>query len=130
MNSDDLISSIKKLRVTSITSMLGEILDDIEEKMAEGVSHEGIVQALNSAGLKININTFRTALYRNRRLRASRLADKMRAEAENKPEPLEESLPKSAPIPEPDVPQEAVKPPTYKESLDQIGAKYVNRNSR
>jgi hypothetical protein len=64
---DDLVSKIKSLRPSGTKSELKKLLPEIDLKIREGVSHEDIVATLYSAGIDININTFRSALYRYRK---------------------------------------------------------------
>jgi hypothetical protein len=64
---DDLVKKIKSLKPNGTKSELRKLLPEIDLKVQEGVSHEDILATLYSAGIDINIHTFRSALYRYRK---------------------------------------------------------------
>lgn len=39
----------------------------IDQRIRDGISHQEIIETLNENGLSINLNTFRTSLYRYRK---------------------------------------------------------------
>ena len=68
---NDLKASIKGLSGQKKFAKLRAIMPEIEQKLAEGVTHEDIVRALYNAGFDIALPTFRMYLYRYRRIQKS-----------------------------------------------------------
>jgi hypothetical protein len=57
---------IASFKGKTTASQLRALMPDIDRRVREGVDHETIVAGLTEAGLPININTFRSNLYRYR----------------------------------------------------------------
>lgn len=57
---------IASFKGKSVASQLRALMPDIDRRVREGVEHETIVAGLAEAGLTINLNTFRSNLYRYR----------------------------------------------------------------
>lgn len=72
--SEDLRTRINALSGRTTAAKLRAIMEDIDRKVREGVSHEDIVQTLRESGLEISLATFRGNLYRYRRSLASESA--------------------------------------------------------
>ena len=56
----------------SISGYIRQNLAEIENKLHYGYTHEFMVEELNKLGIKINVVTFRTMLYRARVAEAAR----------------------------------------------------------
>jgi len=65
--SDDLEARIEALTGRTAAARLRAIMPVIDRKVREGVRHEDIVAALEAAGLRVSLNTFRSYLYRYRK---------------------------------------------------------------
>lgn len=65
--SDDLEARIEALTGRTVAARLRAIMPAIDRKVREGVRHEDIVAALEAAGLRVSLNTFRSYLYRYRK---------------------------------------------------------------
>ena len=50
----------------AVSAKLRELLPEIEEAIARGVTHQQIIQSLQQNGIKVTLNTFRSVLYRSR----------------------------------------------------------------
>lgn len=59
-------SQIANLKGKTTASQLRALMPDIDRRVREGVEHETIIAGLADAGLTINLNTFRSNLYRYR----------------------------------------------------------------
>jgi hypothetical protein len=64
---DDLEARIEALTGRTAAARLRAVMPVIDRKVREGVRHEDIVQALEAAGLRLSLNTFRSYLYRYRK---------------------------------------------------------------
>ncbi|MDD2859566.1 MAG: hypothetical protein PHT60_15490 [Acidiphilium sp.] len=64
---DDLKARIDSLSGSTVAAKLRAVMPDIDRKVRDGVRHEEIIEALEAAGLSVNLNTFRSYLYRYRR---------------------------------------------------------------
>jgi hypothetical protein len=64
---DDLEARIEALTGRTAATRLRAVMPVIDRKVREGVRHEDIVQALEAAGLRLSLNTFRSYLYRYRK---------------------------------------------------------------
>ena len=65
--SDDLEARIEALTGRTAAARLRAVMPVIDRKVREGVRHEDIVEALQAAGLRVSLNTFRVNLYRYRK---------------------------------------------------------------
>ena len=65
--SDDLEARIEALTGRTAAARLRAVMPAIDRKVREGVRHEDIVEALQAAGLRVSLNTFRVNLYRYRK---------------------------------------------------------------
>ena len=65
--SEDLEARIEALTGRTAAARLRAVMPVIDRKVREGVRHEDIVEALQAAGLRISLNTFRVNLYRYRK---------------------------------------------------------------
>ncbi len=65
--SDDLEARIEALTGRTASARLRSVMPVIDRKVREGVRHEDIVEALQAAGLRVSLNTFRVNLYRYRK---------------------------------------------------------------
>ena len=64
---EQLTQCLENLPGKRISVQLRTLLPVINLKLKAGVSHEEIVEALQSQGFSIKLNTFRTYLYRHRK---------------------------------------------------------------
>lgn len=64
---DDLKARIDALSGSTVAAKLRAVMPDIDRKVRDGVRHEEIIEALEAAGVSVNLNTFRSNLYRYRR---------------------------------------------------------------
>ena len=64
---DDLWARIEALTGRTAAARLRAVMPLIDRKVREGVRHEDIVDALEAAGLRLSLNTFRSYLYRYRK---------------------------------------------------------------
>jgi signal transduction histidine kinase len=63
---DKLRQTIARVVGGSVAAQLRQIMPDIELKLAQGVRHEEIVQALQDEGVPVTLESFRKILYRYR----------------------------------------------------------------
>lgn len=66
MDTDKIRNSIAKLSGHTAAAKLRQVMPEIDAKVQDGVRHEEIVAALKSAGIDVNLETFRKNLYRYR----------------------------------------------------------------
>jgi hypothetical protein len=65
--SDDLKSLIDAIPGRTVAAKLRRIMPDIDRRVREGIQHEEIIDTLNANGFDLNLNTFRSYLYRYRK---------------------------------------------------------------
>ncbi len=65
--SDRLESLIEGIAGKTLAAKMRRLMPQIDRRVREGVRHEEIVQTLNANGLTLNLNTFRSYLYRYRK---------------------------------------------------------------
>ncbi|EJW5843903.1 hypothetical protein OCK05_004367 [Salmonella enterica subsp. enterica serovar Kentucky] len=76
---DELLKGqIERMQPTTLAGKLRELMPEIDRQVRAGVQHDDIVETLNANGFDVNLNTFRSYLYRYRK--------KTRAD-EGQPEP-------------------------------------------
>lgn len=75
---DALKERIERIQPTTLAAKLRDLMPEIDRQVRAGVQHDDIIETLNANGLDVNLNTFRSYLYRYRK--------KIRA-AERQPEP-------------------------------------------
>jgi len=63
---EGLREAIEKVDVSTTAAKLRQLMPQIEQKIAQGVQHQALVDALCKAGLEVNLNTFRKTLARYR----------------------------------------------------------------
>ena len=63
---------LRRLRTTSKARRLQSLWPAIEAKLAEGVPHAEILRLLNETGFALTERTYKSCLYRDRKLRRSR----------------------------------------------------------
>lgn len=51
----------------TVAARLRRIMPDIDRRVREGVQHDDIIAVLNANGFNLNLNTFRSCLYRYRK---------------------------------------------------------------
>lgn len=51
----------------TVAARLRRIMPDIDRRVQEGIQHDDIIAALNANGFNLNLNTFRSCLYRYRK---------------------------------------------------------------
>ena len=64
---DALKSLIDAIPGRTAAAKLRRIMPDIDRRVREGIQHEEIIDTLNANGFALNLNTFRSYLYRYRR---------------------------------------------------------------
>jgi len=64
---DDLIEKLRSLDGRNSSSTLRNLMPVIDPQIKRGVSHEAVIATLAEAGMKVNIYTFRSALYAYRK---------------------------------------------------------------
>lgn len=67
MTEDTLKAALEALTATTKAGRLRELMPTIEAKVASGVRHEDILDALNSHGFDLTERTYKTYLYRFRK---------------------------------------------------------------
>ena len=68
MNETDALKSlIDAIPGRTAAAKLRRIMPDIDRRVREGIQHEEIIDTLNANGFALNLNTFRSYLYRYRR---------------------------------------------------------------
>ncbi len=68
MNKTDALKSlIDAIPGRTVAAKLRRIMPDIDRRVREGIQHEEIIDTLNANGFALNLNTFRSYLYRYRR---------------------------------------------------------------
>jgi len=112
---DDLIEKLRSLNGRSSSSTLRNLMPVIDPLIKRGVSHDDVITTLSESGMKVNIYTFRSALYAYRK--------KQRTVGGN-PEAAE-ALVKPAPVLEADNPQQAAKEPSIADELRKAADKYL-----
>lgn len=65
--SDPLKALIDSIPGRTVAASLRRIMPEIDRRVRDGVRHEDIVAALNANGFALNLNTFRSNLYRYRK---------------------------------------------------------------
>lgn len=117
--SENLIERLKALSERGSHSKLRNLMPMIDPHVRRGVSHEDIIATLAEGGLTVNIYTFRSALYAYRKKQRGGGVESSKKHTPNMESPNE-----------PGSNLEPVKTPTYKQTLDKLGAKYVTKISR
>ncbi|ECT3230458.1 hypothetical protein D1336_21485 [Salmonella enterica subsp. enterica serovar Heidelberg] len=64
---DALKGRIENIRPKTIAAKLRELMPEIDRQVRAGVQHDDIVETLNANGFDVNLNTFRSYLYRYRK---------------------------------------------------------------
>jgi len=64
---EELKAIIEAIPGKTLAAKLRRVMPEIDRRVREGVMHEEIVKALNEHGFDLNLNTFRSYLYRYRR---------------------------------------------------------------
>ena len=64
---EKLKGALEKIPGKRVTAKLSKLMPFIDQRISDGISHEEIIETLNANGLSINLNTFRTSLYRYRK---------------------------------------------------------------
>ena len=67
MTEDTIKAALEELTATTKAGRLRELMPTIEAKVASGVRHEDILDALNSHGFDLTERTYKTYLYRFRK---------------------------------------------------------------
>lgn len=67
MTEDTLKAALEALTATTKAGRLRELMPTIEAKVAAGVRHEDILEALNAHGFDLTERTYKTYLYRFRK---------------------------------------------------------------
>jgi hypothetical protein len=57
---------LEKMPAKKLTAKLQKLMPTIDQRLRDGITQEEIVEMLNANGFSVNINTFRTNLYRYR----------------------------------------------------------------
>lgn len=65
--SDAIKGLIDSIPGKTLAAKLRSIMPEIDKRVREGVQHEEIIETLNASGFDLNLNTFRSNLYRYRR---------------------------------------------------------------
>lgn len=65
--SEALKNLIRGIPGKTLAAKLRTIMPEIDKRVREGVQHQEIIDVLNEQGLDINLNTFRSYLYRYRK---------------------------------------------------------------
>jgi hypothetical protein len=66
-SSDDLKGLIDAIPGRTVAAKLRRMMPDIDRRVREGIQHEEIISTLNANGFSLNLNTFRSYLYRYRK---------------------------------------------------------------
>jgi hypothetical protein len=112
---EELKAIIEAIPGKTLAAKLRRVMPEIDRRVREGVMHEEIVQALNEHGFDLNLNTFRSYLYRYRR--------KLKEAAES---PTPAKAPGVAPVSPPATdspvgkPAESIRPITNKGELAKV----------
>jgi hypothetical protein len=119
-SSDDLKSLIDAIPGRTVAAKLRRMMPDIDRRVREGIQHEEIISTLNANGFNLNLNTFRSYLYRYRKTLQAVEGAASSSRAASAPDAV---LPAAAP---------AVKAPALDDVLDPIrrdaiGAQYLGR---
>lgn len=123
---NDLKALIESIPGRTVAARLRRIMPEIDRRIREGVQHDEIIETLNAHGFDLNLNTFRSNLYRYRK--------KVRVEQSASPAPELASaatpLPTQNSAPEPDIP--VTSPPSLDDVLDarkrdEFGESYLVR---
>lgn len=95
----DLREVIAKVQGRTLASKLRQLMPAIDEKVREGVGHEDLIEALNAQGFSLNLNTFRSNLYRWRKAQSGVVASKPVAPVAPVKVPAQSKEPVASPIP-------------------------------
>ena len=95
----DLREVIAKVQGRTLASKLRQLMPAIDAKVREGIEHADIIDALNEQGFSLNINTFRSNLYRWRKAQGVGDAAKPEAPTAPVPVPANSIKPVASPIP-------------------------------
>lgn len=66
--------AIRDITAKTLSARIRKLMPDIDQKIREGVSHADILETLETHDIKINLNTFRSYLYRFRKKNQSSVA--------------------------------------------------------
>jgi len=66
-SSDDFKSLLDAIPGRTVAARLRRMMPDIDRRVREGIQHEEIISTLNANGFNLNLNTFRSYLYRYRK---------------------------------------------------------------
>ncbi len=120
---DALKSLIDAIPGRTVAAKLRRIMPDIDRRVREGIQHEEIIVTLNANGFTLNLNTFRSYLYRYRRA----------VQGDRQPVPAAHTVPDGGlPAPAADPASPADLPPSLDDLFDPIrrdalGEKYLGR---
>ncbi len=67
----DLKSRVLGIEGKTLAARLRRLMPDIDAQVRAGIRHEEIIEALKAGGVDLNLNTFRSYLYRYRRNKQS-----------------------------------------------------------
>jgi hypothetical protein len=122
--SDDLEARIEALTGRTAAARLRAVMPVIDRKVREGVKHEDIVQALEAAGLRVSLNTFRSYLYRYRKRNRAQAAPSASAHPKTHSSPPAASGEAGPSAPDADADFEAALDPKQRAAL---GDRYLDR---
>ena len=95
----DLREVIAGVQGRTLASKLRQLMPAIDQKVREGVGHEDLIQALNEQGFSLNLNTFRSNLYRWRKAQGGEGSTQPKASVAPVPVPAPSKGPVVSPIP-------------------------------
>ncbi|EBC1886511.1 hypothetical protein BU332_22870 [Salmonella enterica] len=128
---DELLKGqIERMQPTTLAGKLRELMPEIDRQVRAGVQHEHIIQTLNANGFNLNLNTFRSYLYRYRRkLRSAGSSNptpdvETSAQMANGNSPVEEAISGG---PSPDFSANDLADALDARKRDELGDKYLSR---